>query len=491
MRRTRLSGPAGPVLIAAAALLLSGAGGGTGEGSADWAQPNRDVASTRAQPDGLDRRAAARLRPVWRFRIPRTAAFESGAVTATPVVANGVVYVQDMASDVFALAIGTGRLRWKRLFNYNNPGPNGLAVDSGRVYGATDTTAFALSTATGKLLWHRRLVSPVETFVDMAPVVANSLVYIGTVGYSPGTRGAVYALDAATGTIRWRFATMVGPWRFPQKVGGGGAWYPPSVGPDGTVYWGTANPIPWGGTPAYPNGAAFPGPALFTDSLLALSGRTGRLRWYDQVTRHDIRDYDFQLSPIVAGNSVIGGGKAGLVVAWDAGSGRRRWVARVGVHRNDLGPLPRRLVPVCPGILGGVLTPMAYSSGRVYVPVVDLCFRGSAIAYEPLNHVDPRTGRGELVALDARTGRRVWTRRFPQPDFGCATAGRGIVFTSTFDGTVYGLDARNGSTIWRARTGAGINACPALAGDKLLVAAGVPLPGRRAYELVAYGPGGG
>jgi outer membrane protein assembly factor BamB len=96
-----------------------------------------------------------------------------------------------------------------------------------------------------------------------------------------------------------------------------------------------------------------------------------------------------------------------------------------------------------------------------------------------------------LVALDARTGRRVWTRRFPQPDFGCATAGRGIVFTSTFDGTVYGLDARNGSTIWRARTGAGINACPALAGDKLLVAAGVPLPGRRAYELVAYGPGGG
>ena len=107
---------------------------------------------------------------------------------------------------------------------------------------------------------------------------------------------------------------------------------------------------------------------------------------------------------------------------------------------------------------------MAYADGRLFVPVVDLCYLGSAVGYEPLERVDPSTGRGEVVALDAARGRRLWTRRLPQPVFGCATAGGGVVFTSTLDGTVYGLDARDGTILWRIRAPAGINACPALAG---------------------------
>ena len=226
--------------------------------------------------------------------------------------------------------------------------------------------------------------------------------------------------------------------------------------PNGDVYWGTANPYPWGGTPQRPNGGDYPGDVKHTDSLVVLSGRTGSLRWADQVTPHDIRDYDFQLPPILAlvgGRAVVvGGGKAGRVIAWDRTTHRRLWETKVGLRRNDVGPLPASPVSVCPGLLGGVETPMALSGERVFVPVVDLCFRQSSHGPEGLDffRVDYSKGKGELVALDARSGRRLWTRKLPSPNFGCATVANDVVFTATYDGTIYGLSVEDGRTLWKA-----------------------------------------
>jgi alcohol dehydrogenase (cytochrome c) len=229
---------------------------------------------------------------------------------------------------------------------------------------------------------------------------------------------------------------------------------------------------------------------LYTDSLLVLDARRGRLLWHDQVTPHDIRDYDLEVPPIIgeAGRvaAVFGAGKAGIVIAWNRATHARLWERRVGAHRNDVGPLPRRRVTVCPGLYGGVETPMAYAGGDLFVPVVDLCMQGSAVGYEPLAGVNVgRRGRGEFVALDAATGAPIWTRRLPQAVLGCATAGDGVVFTSTFDGTVYAFAAKTGRTLWQTRMPAGINACPALAGGKLLLGAGIPRPGGSA-ELEAF-----
>lgn len=476
------------VLAAAAALgtvlICGGCGGHASRGT--WPLPNGDLEGTRsAAGSSITAHTVGRLRPVWRFRLT-AAPSPSGLFASTPVADRDTVYAQDLQSNVFALDRSTGALRWTHRYGALNEGPNGLALSDGRVYGATDSDAFALSASTGEELWSRHLTSIAEQFVNVAPLPWNGLVFVGTVGYKPFGRGAIYALDAKTGAERWKFATVEHPWPYPLEAGGGGIWYPVSIDPIGRLYAGTANPTPWGGTPTRPNGGAFPGPVPYTDSLVVLDARSGRLLWHDQVTPHDVRDYDFEATPIlttVAGRRVVfGAGKAGRVISWDRRTKQRLWTAVVGRHRNDLGPLPRRRVTVCPGLLGGVETPMAYAAGRLFVPVVDLCAWGSAIAHQELSTLAFSSAMGRLVALDAATGHTAWERRLPSPVYGCATVSNDVVFTATYDGMVYALAARDGATLWRARMRAGVNGCPAVAGDLLLVGAGVG----PAAELVAF-----
>jgi outer membrane protein assembly factor BamB len=467
----------------AVASLASGCGGHAKSG--EWTLPSGDLAGTRAAAGAkIDASNVASLRPNWRFRFRSPPSF-SGIFASTPIANAHTVYVQDLRSDVFALDRATGALQWEHRFGARNDGPNGLALGDGRLYGATDADAFALDAKTGTLLWSRHLTSAREQFVNIAPVYWKGLVFLGTVGYVPLGRGAVYALDATTGAVRWKFDTIAKPWAHPLGAGGGGIWNPVSVDGGGRLYVGTANPDPWGGTPEFPNGGAFPGRALYTDSLLVLDARSGRLLWYDQVTPHDIRDYDFQATPVLAGGRVIGAGKGGHVIAWDAKSTKRIWSTSVGLHRNDTGPLPRRRVSVCPGLLGGVETSMAYADGRVFVPVVDLCVPESAVTSTTLDHVDPTRGRGRLIALDTSTGKPLWSRLFPSPNFGCATVSNDVVLTSTYDGNVYAFAASDGKQLWHTKLRAGSNSCPAVVGDTLLVGAGVPRHGS-VEELVAY-----
>jgi len=472
----------------------------------DWALPNLSRASTRAAAGSpIAPGTVGHLRVLWRFRFLDSAITYPGkapeslrGVVATPIVVGNTVYIQDSTSAVYALDRATGRLRWEHRFSAPNFGRNGLSYSSGSLYASTDTTVFALSAESGKMLWQRRLITPVEQFIDIAPLIANNLVYVSTVGYPPGGRGAIYALDAHNGDIRWKFSTIRGRWRYPGQAGGGGAWYTASVDAEGNIYSGVANPYPSGGTRTKPNGGAFPGAALYTDSLIYLDGKTGRLLWYDQVTPHDVRDYDFQLSPILASipigtrkeDMILGAGKAGIVIAWNEATHRRIWLTPVGRHLNDTGPLPAHTVEVCPGFYGGVESPMAYADGTVFVPVVDLCAHGSADGYQEVGTLNPIDGTGEFVALDAADGNVRWKRVLPQPDFGCATAASGVVFTSTFDGRIYAFSMRDGATLWQTRAPAGINGCPALSGDMLLVPAGSATTAMHdpKYELVAYAP---
>lgn len=498
-----------PRRFLAAAFLCAALGAAAWDGAAadppelraggDWATPAGNLAGTRAAAiSAIGAGNVRRLRPRWRFRFPGEPGF-SGSFASVPLAVGSRVFVQDLKSSVYALDRRSGRLLWARRVQEPSGGPNGLAAGWGKIFGSIPTGAFALDARTGRLLWQARLTSR-RNPVTIAPVAARGLVYTSTTGMAPGGRGAIYALDAADGDVRWRFDTIRDPWRFPREAGGGGAWYPPSLDRPGRLYVGTANPYPWGGSRRRPNGGMYPGPALYTDSLVVLDAARGRLVWTNQVTPHDVRDLDFQATPILTrvrrgGRSVdivVGAGKSGRVVAWDRLTHRRLWKTTVGVHLNDQGPLPRRPVRVCPGLLGGVETPMALARERLLVPVVDLCFAESAFgtSVSAFHRTDYSKGRGQLVALDPATGARIWARHFASPVFGCATVANAVVFTATYDGRVLALSTRDGRTLWTARARAGINGCPAVAGDLLLVAAGAPHPAfaRPVPELVAYGP---
>ena len=69
-------------------------------------------------------------------------------------------------------------------------------------------------------------------------------------------------------------------------------------------------------------------------------------------------------------------------------------------------------------------------------------------------------------ALDATTGRVLWQRRLPSPAFGAATVANDVVFTSTYDGTVYAFATATGKQLWKTKASAGINSFPAIAGAR-------------------------
>ena len=211
---------------------------------------------------------------------------------------------------------------------------------------------------------------------------------------------------------------------------------------------------------------------------------------------HDLRDYDLAISPILtrlrvggaATSVVITAGKMGKVYAYRAGDGKSLWTVPVGKHQNDTGPLPKEYIPVYPGTLGGVETPMALAARRIFVPWVDLATQTSATSSNGTNPLSE--GRGGFTALDAATGKVLWQRSLPSMVFGAATVANDVVFTSTYDGTVYAFATATGAQVWKARARAGIIAFPAIAGDTLLVgAAASGFFERPRFELIAYALG--
>ena len=516
LHRGRLLGVAtvlAGALGAAVLLAISGraASGGTGRPPPEWAKNRRswpshnaDLSNTRANLEtDIDAHNVSRLKKKWAFRLRYASGF--GAFTSNPIVLGGVVYLENPDSNVFALKLASGKLIWKHAYHSATPsgGPNGVAFGYGLLFGETESSVFALDPHDGKQVWIRKLAAKGDEGIDMAPQLYDGRVLISTIPgsstsfYRGGAYGTVYALEAKTGKIAWRFSTVKDGaklWGDPKRNGGGGLWYPPAVDSSGRVFAGVGNPSPYPNTKSDPNGRSRPGPNLYTDSLVALDGAGGNLRWYRQVTPHDLRDYDFQDSPIVTTQRirgirteiVIGAGKSGKVVAFRARDGRRLWTLNVGKHnRYQYGPLPGKPVVYCPGSLGGVLTPMAEARGSLYVPWIDLCFKGSATGLIRLGPVAPASGG--LAAVNPATGAVRWKRTFKRIDVGAATVANDVVFTSTVDGTIYALSTKDGSIRWSVKAPAGINSFPAVTKKILIVGAGAPTRAKGRHDaVVAY-----
>jgi alcohol dehydrogenase (cytochrome c) len=135
---------------------------------------------------------------------------------------------------------------------------------------------------------------------------------------------------------------------------------------------------------------------------------------------------------------------------------------------------------------------MAEARGALYVPWIDLCFKGSATGLVRGGPVPPVAGG--LAAVDTTTGAVRWRHPFTSIDAGAATVADDVVFTSTYQGTIDALSTRTGAALWQTRTPAGINSFPALTRNMLIVGAGAPTSAAKVShgELIAYAlPGTG
>src|SRR6185436_15764007 len=84
------------------------------------------------------------------------------------------------------------------------------------------------------------------------------------------------------------------------KLGGGSTWITGSYDPESnTVFWGIGNPGPF-------NAAVRKGDNLYTDSILALDTKTGKIKWHYQFTPNDPFDYD-SVAEMVLATINIGG----------------------------------------------------------------------------------------------------------------------------------------------------------------------------------------
>ena len=440
----------------------------------------------------IDTSNVADLTPVWGFRIDP----HDGRVQAPPIV-NGEMMFVTTAEQVVALDAATGTLRWR----YVHPLPpdvlrphstnRGVALYEDRAYvGTLDARVVALDAVTGEVVWDRAIADYRRTYyITLAPLVVGGKVMVGTSGGEHGVRGAVVALDAATGDEIWRRHTIPAPdeagsetwpgdtWR----TGGGPVWLTGTYDPDANLtYWGVGNGGPW-------TGDTRPGDNLYTNSTIALDADSGEIRGHFQYHWNGSWDWDEANAPLLV--DVDRGGRTLPVLVHPAKNGFLWLLERAGgirflealpfVHQDvftSLDPVSGRptydetrvpgigkRVEFCPSFVGARdWRPEAFSprTGLLYVPAIDnLCstMEGRAVRYEVGRpfvgarvEVFEREGTehvGELQAWNLDTGRRVWTREFPTRSGSVLATGGGLVFFDT-GGSLRAFDALAGDPLW-------------------------------------------
>ena len=144
----------------------------------------------------------------------------NGYIFSTPAIVNDTAYVGSTDGNLYAVNLATGTQRWK--FATQARVTSSPAVTNGMVYFTSfDSNLYAVDATTGKLAWkfktagERRFIGthlhgaepageampdPFDFYLS-SPVVWNGAVYFGS------GDGNVYAVDATSGALKWKFHT--------------------------------------------------------------------------------------------------------------------------------------------------------------------------------------------------------------------------------------------------------------------------------------------
>ena len=458
----------------------------------------------------IDRTNVSRLEPVWIYQ-----SREPGAIEATPIVVDGVLYVTEQPHIVTALDGRTGRPIW----NYRRAAATGVSGCCGPVNrGAAllDDTVFtstydgrlvALDRRTGALRWDVRVVDPSTGHsLTAAPLAVKDKVIVGISGGEFGIRGFLDAYDAKTGARVWRLWTVPGPgepghesWEGDSwKTGGAATWLTGTFDPElNLLYWGTGNPAP-----DY-NGDDREGDNLYSNSLLAIDVDSGTLKWHFQFTPHDLHDWDSNQVPVLldppappeplrrAGRPrklVVQANRNGFYYVLDRETGEflsgTQFAKQTWAEGLDAKGRPARRAGTAPSSEGTLVYPGLAGATNwfspSYSPVTGLfylqaredyaqTFYKANTPYQAGKHFEGGNARdirgseprGVVKAIEALTGAVRWQFDLYAPAYsGVLSTAGGLVFGGTREGTFLALDATTGQPLWRFQTGAPISADP-------------------------------
>jgi alcohol dehydrogenase (cytochrome c) len=451
--------------------------------SVDWMYVTHDYFGQRfVNLKSINTKNAAKLQVVCSYQSPELVPSQTN-----PLVYAGTMYITTAhttaaldAADCSVQWLQTWKPKGREEYNTNR----GAAIKEGiLVRGTPDGYLLAMDMKSGKQIWERQIADPTEGyFLSMPPAIFDDLVIIGPAGADWGMKGWVGAFRLKDGEPVWKFNTIPDPdeaaaetWGSKEEVlkyGGGSLWTPLSIDSEsGTVYVPVGNPAP----DFYDNDR--PGSNLYTGSVVALDAHTGKLEWYNQVTPHDVHDWDLtQVSPLFtatvkgASHKVITvAGKDGLLRLFDRDSHTLLVETPFTTRDNGLAPMTVEGTHFCPGPLGGEeWNGPAYShlTGLLYVPANDWCatvkkdserpvvgkgpfFMGGEFTMDP-----PEKNGGWLSAIDPATGDMKWRYHSSKPMLAAVTAtSGGLVFTGEVAGNFLALDAANGKILYKHNLG--------------------------------------
>ena len=441
----------------------------------------------------ITRENVKRIAPVWTFAagFPTGTAGLRPGLEATPLVVDGVLFLEGMQNNVYAIDAATGRTlwtyeyKWPEVKTFSIRGARGLAYGDGRIYmGTQNNHLVALDAKTGAEVWniHIEENSECECRITEAPLYVKGKVFIGNAGSGyQALRGHINAYDAKSGALVWHFEVIPAPgepgaetWAGAEdnywKTGGGGTWFTGTYDAEmNLLYYGTGDPTPI-------DGKLRPGPNLYTASLLALDVDTGKMKWFFQETPHDLYDYDSAAEPIIVDMDVAGHKrqviihptKNGFTYVYDRETGKflhsfpyssPNWNKGIDEKGNPIDPIvpkDQKDYLVCPSIHTGGrgIQHSAYSprTGLWYTSDFELCshFINGGDKGDELNPKVPPN----ISAYDPATGKKQWTfnTRYYNMSSLLATAGD-LIIGGDLDGDVFALDARTGQKLWSFNTG--------------------------------------
>lgn len=436
--------------------------------------------------------------PLWSQFYPDTPYFRENmryfGLETVPIVADGIMYVTG-PNQAFALDARTGHQIW----HYSRPRTPGLVSDASlgsnrgvailgdNVFMVTDNAhLIGLNRVTGRLVWEVVMPHEPQRYGGtIAPLVVKDMVIAGVAGGDWGIRGFLDAYNAATGERVWRHWTVPAKgdpgfetWKGSSVTyGGGSTWLTGSYDQStDTLFWATGNP--WPNSDDRERG----GDNLFTDCVLALDPKTGKLKWYYQFTPHDLRDWDATQPNVLVDTKFRGldrklllhADRNGFFYVFDRTNGQRlvsepfirklTWASGIGADGRPV-RIPETDLSCPDHATNWNGTAFSPATGFYYVMAIENCVTKLSPGSWKNPPAPPDPGRKYLRALNIETGKIVWEVPHAGPIDGkrvagiLATAG-GLLFYGDPSGYFIAADERTGETVWHLPLNAAIKTSP-------------------------------